>query len=61
MKTFISRSEYDSHLAIEWFESNYMKLKSRQTPYISFGEAKISKSLKQTLLGVVIDRDLSFD
>ena len=24
--TLISRLEHDSHLAIEWFESNYMKL-----------------------------------
>ena len=26
LKTLISRFEHDSHLAIEWFESNYMKL-----------------------------------
>ena len=26
LKTFISRLEHDSHLAIEWFESNYMGL-----------------------------------
>ena len=26
LKTLISRLEHDSHLAIEWFESNYMKL-----------------------------------
>ena len=26
LKTLISRFEHDSYLAIEWFESNYMKL-----------------------------------
>ena len=26
LKTLISRLDHDNHLAIEWFESNYMKL-----------------------------------
>ena len=26
LKTLISRLEHNSHLAIEWFENNYMKL-----------------------------------
>ena len=71
LKTLISRLEHDSHLAIEWFESNYMKLNQdkchllvsgykHENIWARIGEVKIWESSKQKLLGVVIDRDLSF-
>ena len=70
MKTLISRLEHDSHLAIEWFESNYKKLNQdkcnllvsgykHENIWARIGEVKIWESSKQKLLGVVIDRDLS--
>ena len=72
LKTLISRLEHDSHLAIEWFESNYMKLNQDKCHLLvsgykheniraRIGEVKIWESSKQKLLGVVIDRDLSFN
>ena len=72
LKTLISRLEHDSHLAIEWFESNYMKLNQdkchllvsgykHENIWARIGEVKIWESSKQKLLGVVIDRDLSFN
>ena len=71
-KTLISRLEHDSHLAIEWFESNYMKLNQdkchllvsgykHENIWARIGEVKIWESSKQKLLGVVIGRDLSFN
>ena len=72
LKTLISRLEHDSHLAIQWFESNYMKLNQdkchllvsgykHENIWARIGEVKIWESSKQKLLGVVIDRDLSFN
>ena len=72
IKTVISRLEHDSHLAIEWFESNYMKLNQHkchllvsgykhENIWAQIGEVKIWESLKQKLLEVVIDRDLNFN
>ena len=72
LKTLISRLEHDSHLAIEWFESNYMKLNQdkchllvsgykHENIWARIGEVKIWESSKQKLLGVVIDRDLNFN
>ena len=72
LKTLISRFEHDSHLAIEWFESSYMKLNqdkshllvsghNHENIWTEIGEVKIWESLKQKLLGVVIDRDLGFN
>ena len=64
--------ENDSHLAIEWFESNYMKLNQdkchllvsgykHENIWARIGEVKIWESSKQKLSGVVIDRGLSFN
>ena len=72
LKTLISRLGHDSHLAIEWFESNYKKLNQdkchllvsgykHENTWAGIGEVKIWESSKQKLLGVVIDRDLSFN
>ena len=72
LKTLISRLEHGSHLAIEWFESNYMKLNQdkchlsvsgykHENIWAQIGEVKIWESSKQNILGVVIDRGLSFD
>ena len=72
LKTLISRLEHDSHLAIEWFESNYIKLNQdkchllvsgykHENIWARIGEVKIWESSKQKLLGVVIDRDLTFN
>ena len=72
LKTLISTLEHDNHLAIEWFKSNYMKLNQNKCHllvsgykykniWIQIGEVKIWESSKQKLLGVVIDRDLSFN
>ena len=69
LKTLISRFQLDSHLAVEWFESNYMKLDQdkwhilvsgykHENIWPRIGEAKIWEGSKQKLLGVVIARDL---
>ena len=72
MKTLIGGLEHGSHLAIEWFERNYMKLNQdkyqllisiykHENIWARIGDVKNWDSLKQKLLGVVIDRDLSFN
>ena len=72
LKTLIGRLEHDSHLAIEWFENNYMKLYQEkchllvsgykhENIWARIGEVKIWESSKQKLLGAIIDRDLSFN
>ena len=62
--------EHDSHLAIEWFESNYIKLNQdkllvsgykHENIWARIGEVKIWETSKQKVLGVVIDRDLNFN
>ena len=64
--------EHDSHLAIEWFESNSMKLNQgrchllvsgykHENIWAQIGEVKIWESSKQKLLGVVINRNLNFN
>ena len=71
LKTLISRLEHDSHLAIEWFERNYMKVNQEKCHLLVSGYkheniwaqiagVKIWESSKQKLLGVVIDRDYRF-
>ena len=72
LKSLITRLEHDAALAIEWFESNYMKLNQDkchflfsghkyETLFVNVGETKIWDSKQQKLLGVLIDRDLKFD
>ena len=72
LNSLIKRLEHDSLAAIEWFENNYMKLNPKKCHLLVSGNkfeniwteidhAQIWESPKQKLLGVVIDRDLSFD
>ena len=72
LKSLITRLEHDAALAIEWFESNYMKMNqdkrhllfSRhkyETLVVNVGETKIWESKQQKLLGILIDSDLKFD
>ena len=64
--------EHDSFLANEGFQNNYMKLNGdkcllrvggykHESIWIKIGDARIWESNKQRLLGVHIDRTLSFD
>ena len=69
----LNRSEHDSFLTIEWFQNNYMKLNdedkchllvggyNHESIWAKIGYARIWGSNKQKLLGVDIDRTLSFD
>ena len=70
--SLINRLEYDSYLAIEWFENNSMKLNQNkcyllfsgfkyENVWAKIGNTKIWESKKQKLLGVEIDRTLSFN
>ena len=72
LKSLITRLEHDATLAIECFESKYMKLNQDkchflfsghkyETLFANLGETKISESKQQKLLGILIDRDLKFD
>ena len=59
-------------LAIEWFESNYMKLNQDNCHFLLSGHkheamfskirySKIWENCTQELLGIIIDRNLKFD
>ena len=72
LSTLINRLEHDTTLAVEWFETNFMKLNQdkchllipghkHETVWAKIGETKIWESNKQKLLRVVIDRNLNFD
>ena len=66
-----TRLPHDSHLVVEWLESNYMKRNQdkchrlvsgykHEKIWVRIEEVKISESCKK-LIGLVIDRDLSFN
>ena len=73
----VRRLEHDSSmLAIEWFQSNYMKINVKiyqdkchfllsghkyEMIWANIGQIKIWESRKQKLLGIIIDRNLGFD
>ena len=68
----INRLEYDSMLAIKWFESNNMKLNEDKCHFLlsgykhemmfaKIGQSRIWESEKQKLLGVTIDKHLKFE
>ena len=68
----IRRLEHDSILAIEWFESNYVKLNQdkchfllsgykHEVMFANIGHSKIWENCTQKLLGIIIDRNLKFD
>ena len=72
VSSLINRLEHDSYLAIEWFENHSMKLNQEkchllvsgfkyENVWAKIGKTKIWESKKQKLLGVEIDRTLSFD
>ena len=72
LKCLITRLEDDAALAIEWFESNYMKLnqdkchflfsgQKYETLFVNVGETKIWESKQQKLWGILIDRYLKCD
>ena len=68
----INRWEHDSLLAVEWFESNYMKLNEDKCHFLlsgykhemmfaKIGQSRIWESEKQKLLGVTIKKHLKFE
>ena len=72
LESVLLNLEHDSLLAIDWFESNYMKLNSdkchllisgfkHQSHWAQIGEYKIWESSHKKLLGVEIDNGLKFN
>ena len=72
LDTVLKRLEHDSLLAIEWFEANYMKLNAdkchlivvghkHECVWAKIGSEMIWESKVEKLLGINIDRKLSFD
>ena len=68
----LKKLEHDSLLAIEWFEANYMKLNAEKCHLLVAGHkhewtwAKIGNKIiweseEEKLLGITIDRNLSFE
>ena len=72
LKHLMERLEYDTKLAIEWFENNYMKLNEGkchllvagdryESLWAKIGETRLWESKNEKLLGLTIDRNLNFD
>ena len=72
LETVLRKLEHDSLLAIEWFEANYMKLNKdkchllvaghkHEWVWAKIGEEIIWESNEVKLLGINIDRNLSFE
>ena len=72
LENLVRKLEHDSLLAIEWFESNYLKLNQGKCHFIlsehkheiiwgNKGQTEIWESKKQKLLRIIIDRNLRFD
>ena len=72
IQTVLNNLERDSLLAIEWFETNFMKLNpdkchlliagyKHEWCWVKIGEEKIWESERVKLLGVNIDRNLNFE
>ena len=68
----VRKLEHDSLLAIEWFDSNYMKLNQDkcqllisgfkyESIWATIGKSKTWEKRNAKLLGINIDRDLKFD
>ena len=64
--------EHDTSLAIEWFESNYMKLNRSkchlllsghkfENIWVDIGGTKVWERNCETILGIQIERNLKFD
>ena len=72
LKILIQKLEHDSLKAIMWFENNYMKLNEdkchflisgntyEQHLWVKVGDVLIWESSKEKLLGVTIDKNLTF-
>ena len=72
LENLVRKLEHDSRLAIEWFESNYMKLNQYKCHFLlsrykhemiwaNLGQTEIWESRKQKLLRTINDRNLRFD
>ena len=72
ISNLIRRLEHDALIAIEWFESNYMKLNKKKCHflitghkyehlYVNVGKNQIWESSSEKILGVQIDSKLKFD
>ena len=71
LNTVLANLEHDSLLVIEWFEANYMKLNAdkchllvaghkHEWVWANIGNERIWESKVEKLLGVQIDKELSF-
>ena len=71
IKSVIRKLEHDTLLAIEWFGANFMKLNEEKCHFLfaghkhevvfaRAGSSTIWESTREKLLGVYIDKDLSF-
>ena len=64
LEDLIRRLEHDSILAIEWFESNYMKLNEDKCHFLLSGhkhEVMFAKIGHSKIWEIIIDRNLKFD
>lgn len=72
LPSLLSSLEHDTALAMEWFESNYMKLNKGkchlllsgnkfENIWIDVGDIKVWESNSETTLGIEIERNLRFD
>ena len=72
ISNLIRRLEHDALIAIEWFESNYMKMNKEKCHflvtghkyeqlYVNMGKNQIWESTSEKILGVQIDAKLKFD
>ena len=72
LPSLLSSLEHDTVLAIEWFESNYMKLNKDkchlllsgykyENIWINVGGTKVWERNSETMLGIQIERNLKFD
>ena len=72
LNNLLKRLEHDALIAVEWFESNYMKInrkkchilitgKKYEHIWLNVGSTRIWESSTEKLLGVIIDSKLKFD
>ena len=72
LNNLTKKLEHDTFLAIEWFETNNMKINKEkchvlvsrhkyENGWVKMGDEKMWESAEQKLLGVKLGRNLSFD
>ena len=72
LSDLIRRLEHDSKIAIEWFESNYMKLNEdkshllvsghkHEAIFVMIGPSQVWESYEQKILGIMMDKNLKFE